>query len=189
MPARRKLDTLPKDLLAQLDAKLLTNGFADSRGLSQWLKEQGYSIGKDPILRRGQELERNLEAIRRSTEQARAIVAASPDDEGAMNDALIRLVQEINFKILIKLQDAGLDAANDEEGQCVDPKALGGISRSVALLVRASVRQKEWMTEVRSRLKAQVAAAESRIAEVASSNGVSHETAQAMRNALLDIHV
>lgn len=100
MPARSKIDLLPKDVRAQLDAKIITQGFAGYRDLADWLTENGYHIAKDAVHRHGQNLERKLEAVKRATEQAKAIVEAIPDDEGAMNDALIRLVRQIDFDIL-----------------------------------------------------------------------------------------
>ncbi len=185
MPSRGKIDTLlPADVRDRLDAKIVTQSFSDYRGLAAWLASEGYQISKNTIHRHGQELERKLEAVKRATAQARAIVQASPDDEGAMNDALIRLVQQINFDILVKMDEAGLES---EEG--IDTRFLGAITRSVASLARASVKQKEWMTEIRERLKQKVAAAESKVAEVARGGGLSDEAEAKIRAAIFDIIV
>jgi hypothetical protein len=184
MPARSKIISLPADVRARLDAKLVTNSFSDYRGLAAWLDSEGYSISKDAVQRYGQEFKEKCEAITLATAQARAIVEGNPDDEGTMNDALIRLIQTSLFNIAVKFREA----SQGEEG-ATDPKALASFSRSVALLTRASVRQKEWMAEVRKTVDAKVATANSKIAEVAKSSGLSHETAQAIRNAILEIKV
>ncbi len=181
MPARSKIAQLPDDLRKQLDAKLLTNAFSDYRGLAKWLAAEGYSISKDAVARHSQGLERKLEAVKRSTEQAKAIVEASPDDEGAMNDALIRLVQQIDFDILVQLDEAGVEEVN--------PKALAAITRSVASLARATVSQKKWMLEVRSKLASKVAAVEQQVATAKKAGGLSPDAEQSIRRALLDIQV
>jgi hypothetical protein len=181
MPARSKIAKLPEDLRKQLDAKLITNGFSDCRGLSAWLAEQGYSISKDAVARHTQGLERKLEAVKRATEQAKAIVEASPDDEGAMNDALIRLVQQIDFDILVQLDEMGVDEVN--------PKSLAAITRSVASLARATVSQKKWMLEAREKLAAKVKSVDDQLAVAKKAGGLSADAESAIRKALLDVHV
>ena len=179
MPSRSKIALLPEALRKQLDAKLITNAFSDCRGLSDWLAEQGFSISKDAVNRHGKQLERRLDAVKRATEQAKAIVDASPDEEGAMNDALIRLIQQIDFDILVQLGEVGIDEVN--------PKALAAITRSVASLARATVTQKKWMAETRARIAAKVAEAEKKVNQVKESGGLSADAAQQIRAALLEI--
>jgi hypothetical protein len=181
MPARSKIAQLPELMRKQLDAKLITNAFSDCRGLSAWLAGQGYSISKDAVNRHGRNLEARLDAIKRSTEAAKAIAAAAPDDEGTMNDALIRLIQEIDFDILMQLNEAGSDEVN--------PKALAAITRSVASLARATVAQKKWMTEVRAKLQSKVARVEEQLAGARQSGGLSPAAAETIRHALLEIRV
>ncbi len=93
MPPRSKIDLMPKEIRAQLDQRIVEGGFANYRALAKWLNDNGYQIGKNAVHHHGEKLERRLEAVKRATEQARAIAEASPDDEAAMNDTLIRLVQ------------------------------------------------------------------------------------------------
>jgi len=168
---------MPKEIRAQLDQRIVEGGFADYRALAKWLNDNGYEIGKSAVHHHGEKLERRLEAVKRATEQARAIAEASPDDEAAMNDALIRLVQKIDMDILLDL-----------EGETVPPKTLEAVSRSVATLARASVNQKKWMVEVRDKLNAKVGRAAEQVALAARAGGLSPEAEQQIRNALLDIH-
>jgi hypothetical protein len=178
MAPRSKIDLMPKEIRAELDQRIVDGGFANYRALAKWLNDNGYEIGKDSVHRHGQKLEHRLEAVRRATDVARAIAEASPDDEAAMNDTLIRLVQQINMDILL-----------DVESETVTPKMLEAISRSVATLARASVSQKKWMVEMRDKLSAKVGRAAEQVALAARSGGLSPAAEQQIRNALLDIHV
>src|ERR1700732_5000723 len=127
MPPRSQFVLLPKDVRAEIDKRIVEGGFANYRALAVWLSEQGFEIRKSSVARHGRKLECKLDAVKRATEQARAIVPASPDDEGAMNDALIRLIQQMDFDILVDL-----------EGEEVSPQLLAAVTRSVATLARAS---------------------------------------------------
>jgi hypothetical protein len=178
MPPRSKIDLMPKEVRAELDKRIVDGGFANYRALAKWLNDNGYHIGKSAVHRHGEKLERRLEAVRRATEQARAIAEASPDDEAAMNDTLIRLVQQIDIDILLNV-----------DSETVSPKTLEAVSRSVATLARASVNQKKWMVEVRDKLNAKVGRAAEQVALAARSGGLSPEAEQQIRTALLDIHV
>jgi len=178
MPPRSKIDLMPKDIRAELDKRIVEGGFANYRALAKWLNDNGYEIGKNAVHHHGEKLERRLEAVKRATEQARAIAEASPDDEAAMSDTLIRLVQQIDMDILLDL-----------EGETVPPKTLEAVSRSVASLARVSVNQKKWMVEVRDKLNAKVGRAAEQVAIAARSGGLSPEAEQQIRTALLDIHV
>ena len=139
MPARSKITQLPDALRAELERRLITGGFANYRDLSDWLRGQGYEISRSAINRFGQDFEAKCEAIRVATEQAKAIVATVGDDEGNMNEALIRLIQQLSFDILIKNQDADIASLLPKMGVMV------------AKLSKASVDQKKWMTDVKKK--------------------------------------
>ena len=178
MGLRSKIDLMPKEVRAELEKRIVEGGFANYRGLAKWLKDNGYAISRSAVHRHGEKLEHRLEAVRRATELARAIAEASPDDEAAMNDTLIRLVQKIEMDILLDL-----------EGETVSAKTLEVVSRSVAGLVRASINQKKWMVEVREKLNAKVGRAAEQVALAARAGGLSPEAEHQIRNAFLDIHV
>lgn len=191
---------LSRQLRKALEARIAAGGFASVRAFTDWLRRHGYRIGRADLPRDpdapaadavrvsaapgaddAPTLERKLEAVRRATAQARAFLAAAPDDEAAVSDALIRLVQQIDFDILVQLDAAGAGE--------VDPRALADITRSVATLARASVQQKRWIAETRAKLEAQVAAAGAQVADVMRQGGLSDDAARHIRNALLDIKV
>lgn len=137
MPARSKITLLPDGIRNDLERKLISGGFADYAALEAWLREQGFEISRSAIHRFGQDFQAKCEAIKVATEQAKAIVATVGDDEGNMNEALIRLIQQLSFDVLIKNQDA--DVAS----------LLPKMGVMVAKLSKASVDQKKWAAEAR----------------------------------------
>src|SRR5690606_11360592 len=130
MPPRSAVSQLPEEIRASLDQRLIQGGFAGYDALSDWLAEQGFAISKSALHRYGQRCEGGLQALRVASEQAKAIVGASPDDEGAVSEALMRLVHEKLFTILLDFE-------------VTDPSklTLGSLAKAIAQLGRASVTQ------------------------------------------------
>jgi len=149
MARRSKIETLPKSVKEWLDRRLVDGSFSDYRGVVEELNEQlqqhGLVVSKSGLQRYGQSFEEKLKTIKIVTEQARAVVAASPDDDGAVNDALIRLTQEKMFSVLMEL---------DVDPETVD---LAKLARSIAELGKTAVLQKKWEAEARRNALAQAA--------------------------------
>lgn len=141
MAPRSKISKLPKPVKDWLDGALIQNGFGEYELLSAELKTRGFDLSKSAIHRYGQEFEVRLSSLRIASEQAKAIVQASPDDEGAVSEALMRLVQEKLFQTLVKVQT---DPAI--------PISVTGAAKAVAGLARATVTQKKWQAEVRKKV-------------------------------------
>lgn len=137
MPQRPAVESLPLEIKAWLDRALVDSNFAGYQGLRDELKARGFDISKSAIHRYGQKFEERLAALKVASEQARAIVDAAPDDEGAINEALMRLVQEKLFAVLQDIQ-VNPDKIN-----------LASLGKTVAELARASVAQKKYAEEVR----------------------------------------
>lgn len=171
MPKRPKVLELPQELRAWLDQALIANGFGDYNQLAAALEAQGHKVGKSSLQRYGSVLERRLATLKVATDQANAIVKASPDDEGAMNEALIRLTQEKLFSVLLEID--------------VDPKTvnLTKLTKSIADLARSSVTTKRFAGEVRQR--AEDAAAN--VERIAKKGGLSAESVQQLRREILGI--
>jgi len=125
MGQRSKVLSLPRDVRGQLDAALIARGFSGYRELAEWLSGQGHPIGKSALNDYGRGIERRLEQIRLSTEQAEALVAAAPDDQNALADASIRLVQERIFELMLAAEGGDL-------------KTLATTARALAETARAS---------------------------------------------------
>ena len=166
MPPRSKVAGLPAEVKAWLDQALVDSNFSGYELLSDELESRGYSIGKSALHRYGTEFEDKLAALKMSSEQAKAVVQAAPDDEGAVNEALMRLVQEHLFKLLMA-----------SDGKMDLPK----VAKAVAELGRASVVQKKWQAEFRE--KAEAAAA--RVEEIAKKGGLNATTVDKIRREIL----
>ncbi len=166
MPPRSKVASLPKTVKAWLDKALAENGFSEYETLATELSAQGFSISKSALHRYGQDFESKLSALKMASEQARAVVAAAPDEEGAVNEALMRLVQEHLFKILMA------------DGNSFD---LPKVAKAVAELGKASIAQKKWQTEYREKAEA----AASRVEKIAKKGGLNQATVDEIRREIL----
>jgi hypothetical protein len=168
MPPRSKIKQLPDPVKQWLDRALIEGNFSGYELLEKELAERGYAIGKSSINRYGQEFEQRLHALKLATEQAKAISEAAPDDAGAMNDALIRLVQQKAFDTLLKM----------EEGA-----PMKEIGLMVARLSNATVKQKQFAAEVRAKAESAAAAVE----KIAKKGGLSAAAVKEIRSQILGI--
>lgn len=180
MPRRDKISQLPAALRADIERLLLASGFSGYEALEAYILDaHGVAIGKSSLHRYGSALQRKLDAIRASTEAARLIAEAAPDDADQRSAAVISLVQSAMFEALINLQDA--------EGDDIDPgervKLLGQAARAMAEASRASIGQKKWADEVRG--KAEMAA--KAVSAIAKKGGLSKESVDEMRRQVLGI--
>ena len=168
MPQRSKIIMLPEEILSELNAKLLAGKFCDYTALAEWLQDKGFDISRSALHRYGQNFEERLAAITMATEQAKAVAEASKDDEGAMNESLIRLVQTKAFEALV-------DADSSE--------SLTKMGVMVAKLSKASVDQKKWLRD----MKAKASQAADDVGKIAKQGGMSESTAREIRQRILGI--
>lgn len=166
---------LPQPVRDELNRRLVENRFSGYEDLARWLAQQGFQIKRSSLQRYGHQFERKLEAISLASQQARAVVAASPDREGAMGDALVRLVQQEIFALLVECKGA------------IENQDLAKIARAVADLGRTTVRQREWREEIVRRLEAQRKAAGEKVTELTKAGGLSPDAAREIRDILLGI--
>lgn len=171
MAARSKITQLPEAVRKELEQRLIAHNFANYDGLAEWLGEQGFEIHRSSVYRFGAQFEERVRALKASTDQARAIVEASPDDDGAMNEALMRLTQQMAFDLLMQLQ--------------VDPESIEfpKLVRAIADMNRSSVTLKKYQSEVRER----VATAAKNLGDVAKRRGMSKEAVDEIRREILGI--
>lgn len=175
MGRRAKVRMLPEALREELNARLAASQFSDYEGLSKWLAEKGFKIARSSLQRYGSKFEQKLDQISQAVHQAREVVAAMPDQEGAMGDALVRLVEQKIFEVLVDCEGA------------IDQGDLSKIARAVADLGRTTISQKRWRVEVGERLQSQKADAAKQISEVERKGGLSPEAAETIRDILLGI--
>ena len=139
MAPRSKVVQLPANIKQWLDQVLVAQSFGGYEALANELKERGYAVSKSSLHRYGQSFEDRLGALKTATEQAKAIVSEVGDEEGATNDALLRLIQE---KLFVALTES------DPEKQLAF-SWMPELAKAVANLTRASVQQKGWALKVR----------------------------------------
>jgi hypothetical protein len=178
MVQRAKIKKMDLKLRAELDRRLIDGSFSDYRGLAAWLTEKGCKIAPSSLQRYGSAMERKLGALRIATEQARAVVDASGDDD-VVNEGLMRLVQGDLFKVLVELRDA--------DRKTVDVNAL---ARNVASICRSSVQMRKAAEEMRNGIGRRVRAAERKVVEAArrgARGGLSAAAEKRIRAALLEI--
>lgn len=174
---RSKITALPPPVKTWLDQALIDGNFAGYQQLEAELKARGYDIGKSSIHRYGTNLERKLRAIKASTEAARQIAEAAPDDADLRSGAVISMIQTEVFDVLVALQEA------TEADPMKRAKLLSTVAKNVATLSRASVNQKKWEVEMRGK----VAAAADRAAKVARKGGLTAGAVDSIRREILGI--
>lgn len=147
MGRRSKIDGLPPELKAQLERLLADGNHEGYETVSAWLKELGYSISKSAVHRYGQRVQAVMNRIKASTEAARLISQASPDEADEHSAAVLRIVQSALFDALTRVAEAS-EAADPAE----QVKVLSLAARAIAEASRASIGQKKWAEEVKARL-------------------------------------
>ena len=171
MPRPSKVMQLPKETRKELDEKLVARGFGGYEELAEWLAEEGYEISKSSLGRYGKGFKDRLAKLRVATAQAKEIVAATQDDEGALNESLIALTQEKAFQVLMDM---------DAEDQDVP---IDRLMRAISKLGSTSVKQKKYAAEVRERAEE---AAED-VEEIVQDAGLSDEAAGDIRSKILGV--
>ncbi len=139
---------LPPALRQELEKLLADQTHGGYAALSAWLAGQGYQIGRSSLHRYDQRLQRSMAAIRASTEAARVIAQAHPDDADEHSAAVIRLVQSALFDAMLAVREA------EDADPAEQVKLLSQAARAIAEASRASIGQKRWAEEVRARLAA-----------------------------------
>jgi hypothetical protein len=172
MPISSKVSGLPPEVREWLDKALVEGNFGDYEALADALHTKGFAISKSSLGRYGKNFKERLETLREATHLAREINQACPDDENALGDATMRLVQEHAFKILIELK-------NEKDTS----KQVTLIGKMVASLNKSSLSQKKWMAEVRD--KAKKAAEE--VSQIAKKGGLSDEAADLIRQKIIGV--
>lgn len=172
MPPRKKILGLPPEVKVWLDTTLVEGNFQGYELIAAELKSRGFDISRASVQRYGQSFEEKLAAVKTATEQAKVICAATPDDEGAVSDALMRLVQEQLFQALVDYQPA--------KGQQINITAA---AKAIAELTRATVTQKKYVEELRAKTKSAADA----VAQVAKKGGLTAEAVDTIRREILGI--
>lgn len=179
MARQSSITGLPEDVREWLNKALTEQNFSGYEALEVMMREKGFAISKSAIHRYGQKIERRFAAIKASTEAARFITEGAADDQDARSEAVIALCQTEIFEAMISLQEA-----SDEELPPLDRmNAMSKVAKNIATLTRASISQKQFKTVVQSRA-AEVA---EKAARLATKGGLSSESIDELRRAILGI--
>ncbi|MEJ1496338.1 MAG: phage protein Gp27 family protein [Candidatus Sedimenticola sp. (ex Thyasira tokunagai)] len=169
---------------AWLDQKLINGGFQGYEDLAEQLGARGVKSSTSAVGRYGQQLQRQIEAIKASTEAAKMIAAASPDEADARSAAVISLFQSGLFDAMLSIRDM------EEEMDPVKRMVIFGKSaRGLASLTRASITQKKWSQEVNAKLDAAKAEAANKAEKVAQREGLSEEAWGEIRAHILGVEI
>lgn len=147
MARRSKVDALPSALKAELERLLADGNHEGYEALAAWLREQGYEISKSSVHRYGQRVRAVMLRIKASTEAARLIAQAAPDEADEHSAAVLRMVQSALFDALSRVTEAAEEADPGEQ-----VKVLAQAARAIAEASRASIGQKKWADEVRAKI-------------------------------------
>lgn len=171
MGERSKVLDLPEATRAELDSRLIAGGFRGYVELEEWLTKQGFQVSKSSLHRYGSRLDQRISELKRSTDQAKALVAAAPDESADMSEALMRLMQEKLFTLLMNMD--------------IDPDevSLGAIAKAMGPLARASIALKQHSQAVAERARSAADKAD----EIARKGGLSAEASAELRREILGI--
>ena len=182
MARASKIMKLPPEVLEELNAMLISSGFNDYEGLSDWLKSKGFDISRSAVHRHGSELEAEFEEAmadaRRTRALARAARESGDENDDAMMGAASSIMQDNLLRVSLKLKNAEGDL--DETA-----KTLSLISRAFADVGRMDIARQKWQVENEVRIRAEERAKAADImSEVAKAEGVSEATQKKIRQTL-----
>lgn len=171
MVQRSKIELLPDPVRDELNTRLIGGAFSGYTELEDWLRGIGFEIGKSSIHRYGTKLDQRMAELKSATEQAKALVNAAPDESADMSEALMRLMQQKLFTLLMEMD--------------VDPEdaSLAAIAKAMAPLARASIALKQHQAATAEKAAAAANAAD----QIAKRGGLSADAAAELRAAILGI--
>jgi Protein of unknown function (DUF3486) len=138
---RSSVDLLPEETKAELNKRLVQSAFSGYESLAAWLETQGFKISKSSVHRYGSKLEEQMESIAQTTEAAKYLIESIPDDEGSVNEALLRLATDKLFKFF-------------RDTELTEPKDIANLVRSVGDITRGSISSKKYRAEFKEKIAA-----------------------------------
>lgn len=184
MPRVSKIAKLPESLRVWLRRAIVERGYGDIVALTEELnalcKEGGVAItlGKSAVGEESKRIKRAQEAIRATTEAAKLIAEAAPDDGDNRSMAAMAIVQSEVFELLLQVRESETMTDPVERLGVMNEAALG-LSR----LSRSRVNQARWNTEVQA--KATLAA--DKVGKLARKSGADPKTVAEIRATILGI--
>lgn len=177
MPPASKVALLPEDIRDELNDRLVRAGFGRCEELSEWLWEKGFEISKTTVNEHAKKLKQRLAAITASTEAAKILSRAAPDEADDRSNAIIAMIQTELFEAIL-----GLEEAVDEKDRGDRIALLNKVAKNIATLTRASVARNKWAAEVKEKILLEAAA---RVESAAQARGMTAEDARFWREQVL----
>jgi hypothetical protein len=162
---------LPEELRNLVERSLAEPGFHDYKGLAEWIREQGHEISPDSLRRFGARLVPNRKTTRRAGKQQHVAAKAFRGGSSATTETLMQLAQD-------RLRSALAENNQLTEGD------MSRLAHAVAHLTQAAISLQRRTDEVHQRTEERERAAPQAKSLRA---GLSPETSQRLRNALLGI--
>ena len=180
MPNISVFDGLSPDEIVKIEAEIANRNFRGYSDLSDWCKSHGWQIERGALWNRGSKLKKQLQNVKNATQVAKMYVDVSADDAGALSEATLSLVQSGLFEVLSSMQEA--DETDDPAERM---KLFSVAARAAADVGRASISQKKWRIEVRTKLQAAAREAE----PIAKKAGLSDTDWAAIRAKFLGVEI
>ena len=183
MPPVSKIAKLPPALRSWLERTFVERAFGDIEAITEELnalmKRAGVAItiGKSAVGVESQRVRRAQEAIRATTEAARLIAEAAPDEGDNRSAAAMALVQSEVFELLLNVRES--EDLTDLERLGVMNEAALGLSR----LSRSRVNQARWAHEVTQRANAAADA----VAKIVKNGGLTQQQQDEIRARILGV--
>ena len=186
MPPRSKVDSLPQDVLDELNSRLVAAGFSGYEGFAEWLKDKGFDISKSALHRHGSALEAEFEEAMADARRTRALAKAARESGDEHDDSMLSAASEIMqdnlLRVSLKLRHS--------EGEPEDTaKTLSLVSRAFADIGRLDISRQKWQLEMREKLERAKLAAASEAEAIAIKAGMSDDDWALIRAKFLGIEV
>ena len=177
MPPPSKVALLPEDVRDELNQRLISAGFGRCEDLSEWLFDKGFEISKTTVNEHAKRLKRRLATITASTEAAKILAKAAPDEADDRSNAIIAMIQTELFEAIL-----GMDEAVEAADKVDRIGLLNKVAKNIATLTRASVARNKWAAEVQKKVLLEAA---ERVESAALARGLSAEDARFWREKVL----
>ncbi|MDF1622512.1 MAG: DUF3486 family protein [Pseudohongiella nitratireducens] len=185
MPAISKLQQLPAEVKAWLDARLVKNGFGNyddlTAQLNAKLEEHGLEItvSRSGLGIYGKAMKDRIEKITASTQAAKLLNESMDDDGDALGMANVALAQDLIFQLMNKYDP-------DDTENKISVKEISTLFRALGNISRASLPQKQWSKKIREELARKKAEA---ISQIQAEAGLSDEQFERVRARFLGIDI
>jgi hypothetical protein len=163
-----KVTRLPETLRKRVERRLSEQGFSDYKGLASSIRQYGHEISVRSLQRYGATLTRDSEPTHLLALQSPKMEGVPPDSP-AMTESLVKLTQE-------KLWSALSEIDQLKQGD------MSRLAHAVAHLTQAAISLRRWTDQ-----RAEERERDDHEAEDEPRGGLSPETSQALRNALLGL--